>query len=102
MLSRPYIPHLPLVAMRFNISTPILREKLNSILRQLNSSCFKMSVFTGVDAHTIFVVLNLTDEDLEKEATAIGFPAMLHSISAKAPFSPENKGNIEPFLPKDK
>jgi hypothetical protein len=102
MLSRPYIPHLPLVAMRFNISTPILREKLNSILRQLNSSCFKMSVFKGVDAHTIFVVLNLTDEDLEKEATAIGFPAMLHSISAKAPFSPENKGNIEPFLPKDK
>jgi hypothetical protein len=61
-----------------------------------------MSIFKGVDADTIFVVLNLTEEDLEKEATAIGFPVKLHSISAKAPFSPENKGNIEPFLPKDK
>jgi hypothetical protein len=61
-----------------------------------------MSVFKGVDADTIFVVLNLAQDDLEKEATAIGFPAKLHSISAKAPFRPENKGNIEPFLPKDK
>jgi hypothetical protein len=66
------------------------------------SSCFEVSVFTGVEPSVIFVLVNLSEPELEKEATATGFPVKLHNISAKVSFSPENKVDFEPFLVKDK
>lgn len=33
LLSRPYIPAVPIVAMKFSIKTEILKDKLNSLLR---------------------------------------------------------------------
>jgi hypothetical protein len=102
LLSRPFIPEVPLVAMKCSISSDILRDKLNLILRQLYSSDFHLTVFKGVEAKIIFIIFNMSDENLEKEARAFCYPTKLHCISAKAHFRKENKGNIEPFLPKDK
>lgn len=64
---------MPFVAMKFSYKTEDLRNKLDSILRQLNSSVFDISHFIGVEPHTLFVILNLSEKNLEKEATAIGF-----------------------------
>lgn len=72
--------------MKFNVSNGILKDKLNAILRQLNSSSFIISVFKGVEPNNLFVILNLSNEDLEKEATAIGFLTKSYRLSAKIPF----------------
>ena len=86
LLSRPYIPQVPLVAMKFSIKTEALRDKLNSILRQLDSSDFDVSHFIGVQPDTLFVILNLSEKNLEREATAIGFQTKIYRLSAKIPY----------------
>ena len=86
LLSRPYIPQVPLVAMKFSIKTEALRDKLNSILRHLDSSDFDVSHFIGVQQDTLFVILNLSEKNLEREATAIGFQTKIYRLSAKIPY----------------
>lgn len=98
---RESIPHVPKIAIKVQTKTLKQREHLNRLLRSLDSSDFIVRMFKSVTENVYFVVLDLSHENIEKEATFVGYPVKAINLSAKVPFSPEIKDKVIPLVSKD-
>ena len=97
-------PKVPLVAIKFSVKKDA-KFMTNLTLRALDGSHenFDVKMFKGVDKDSIYAIIDMGLESLEKEAEEMGFPVQMVKFSAKVPFSRNfNKQDFLTFMVKDK
>ena len=52
----------------------------------MDATEFQIGIFKGVDADTFLVLVDLPEEEIEREAQLSAYPVKLLGMSAKVPF----------------
>ena len=67
----------------------------------MDATEFIIGMLKSVQADTFLVVVDLDEDDIEKEAEKSKYPVKLHGLSAKVPFMQSLKTKVHPFKSKD-
>ena len=67
----------------------------------MDATEFQIGIFQGVDADTFLVLVDLPEEEIEREAQTSAYPVKLLGMSAKVPFWSSLKKRVQPFKSKD-
>ena len=77
------------------------RKRLNDFIKQMDATEFQIGIFKGVDPDTFLVLVDLPEDEIEREAQTSCYPVKLLGMRAKVPFESSIKKRVQPFKSKD-